>query len=156
MSYSPSAQAVAAANAIASNLNGAGFSAMQSGTVSKTPIEAVTDGIITGLQTLTWTSVASSVGFTNGWTDFGAPYNTVGYVLDAAGFVHLRGLIKSGTMTLPAFTLPVGYRPLGQCYFGTVSNNAHGDIFITTAGAVTPEDGSNAWISLDNIHFYVG
>lgn len=35
----------------------------------------------------------------------------VDFMLDTEGFVYLRGYFTIGSTTLPAFTLPAGYRP---------------------------------------------
>ena len=52
--------------------------------------------------------------FTNSWVNFGASptYELAGYALDNDGYVHLKGLIKTGATATSAFTLPVGYRPV--------------------------------------------
>lgn len=83
-----------------------------------------------------WTAPAMS----NSWVNFGAPYATVGYILDAAGFVHLRGLIKSGTTNTTVFTLPAGYRPEAEAQFVGLCNGttaAVGGIDVTSAGVVS-------------------
>jgi len=51
----------------------------------------------------------------NGWLAYGAPFEPPGYYKDSNGFVHLRGLIKSGTVgtgtTGTVWTMPAGYIP---------------------------------------------
>lgn len=56
-----------------------------------------------------WTNVT----FQNGWTNWGGPYATVQYRLDANGWVNLQGVAAPGTTTTGTvvFTLPAGYRP---------------------------------------------
>ncbi|KKK52619.1 hypothetical protein LCGC14_3103070, partial [marine sediment metagenome] len=46
----------------------------------------------------------------NSWVNYAATYDTTGYMKDGFGFVHLKGLVKSGVAGT-IFTLPVGYRP---------------------------------------------
>lgn len=91
--------------------------------------------------------------FTNSWVNFNALDNPASYWRDPFGIVHLRGLIKSGTLTTSAFTLPVGFRPLVQENFGTVSNSAFGYATVTNDGKVTPQAGSTTWFSLDGLTF---
>lgn len=59
-----------------------------------------------------WIAVATA-SFQNSWVNFGAPYSTAQYKLDALGCVSIRGTIKSGTTTdgTILFNLPSGYRP---------------------------------------------
>lgn len=89
----------------------------------------------------------------NSWVYFGAPTNPVGYWKDPVGIVHLRGVVKSGTIGLSVFTLPVGYRPLNTEYFAVVSNGAFGRVVIGSDGGVTPDIGSNAYVTFDGITF---
>lgn len=91
--------------------------------------------------------------FANSWVNFGAPYNNAEYFKDSFGIVHLRGLIKSGTMQQAAFTLPVGFRPANTNFISTIANNAFASVLIASDGTVKPWDGSNVWFSLDNISF---
>jgi hypothetical protein len=73
---------------------------------------------------------------------------------DAAGRVHLEGVIKLGTIGTTAFTLPEGYRPrLGTRIFVVDSNTAFGRVTIDTAGQVVPVTGNNAYVVLDGISF---
>jgi hypothetical protein len=73
---------------------------------------------------------------------------------DAAGRVHLEGIIKSGTIGTAAFTLPDGYRPrLGTRGFAVDSNGGFGQVTVSTAGVVTPTVGNTAYVFLDGISF---
>ena len=98
----------------------------------------------------------------NSWANYGGGYNNAGYMKDALGFVHLRGLIKNGNIAT-IFNLPSGYRPVGQCLFFAPCNHtptppvsARIDI-IPSTGAVNLVSyetlGNNAWVSLDGIMF---
>lgn len=92
--------------------------------------------------------------FTNSWVNYGSGFNDAGYYKDALGFVHLKGLIKSGTVGSSAFTLPVGLRPQATELLGTVSNGAVGRVDIATSGTVTPTSPSNnTWVALDGLTF---
>jgi len=75
---------------------------------------------------------------------------------DASGFVHLEGLIKSGTINTVAFTLPIGYRPGhvgGSAHFVVDSNGAFGVVTVNVSGDVNPFVGNNTYVSLATIHF---
>ena len=92
--------------------------------------------------------------FTNSWTNFGSNWAPASFWRDPLGFVHLRGLIKSGVVDSAAFTLPPGFRPKVNEVFGTVSNAAIGRVDVLTDGTVVPAAPSNnAWVALGGIHF---
>ena len=95
--------------------------------------------------------------FLNGWVDYGSPFEPAGYFKDTLGILHLRGFIKSGTIGLPAFILPVGCRPAYEAFYGTASNDAFGQCVIQMStgdeGKVIPYIGNNTWFSLAGITF---
>lgn len=82
-----------------------------------------------------WTSVS----FTNSWAN-AAGYSTAQYRKDALGFVHMKGVIDTGTPAASAFTLPAGYRP-GQklSYF-----NGSANVTYNTDGTVVPSSTTGA------------
>ena len=93
--------------------------------------------------------VAYDVG---GGTNFGGAQ----YYKDSLGMVHLRGLVKNGTITTGTslFNLPAGYRPSQTTIFVTNSNNAFARVDCMFNGDVTINLGASAvFISLNNIHF---
>jgi hypothetical protein len=72
------------------------------------------------------------------------------YYKDPAGVVHLSGIVKSGTVADPIFTLPSGHRPTkAQAIYAGTSY-----ITITTAGNVRSD--RNTFVTLDNITFREG
>ena len=90
----------------------------------------------------------------NSWTVFGV--DTVGYMKDTLGFVHLKGAITGGAYPSIAFTLPEGYRPGNtNNRIPIVSNGAFGRITITTDGSVQMSVG-NSWAAFDGISFRAG
>lgn len=94
---------------------------------------------------------------TNSWVNYGGIWGDAAYAIDTLGFVHLRGLIMSGSVGNAAFTLPDGYRPTQHHLFAVLSNNAIGRVEVRTTGEViiaTPSN--NSWVSLDNIRFHTG
>jgi hypothetical protein len=92
--------------------------------------------------------------FENSWVNWGSPYNPASFWKDPFGFIHLQGVIKSGTVGSTAFTLPVGSRPVADGIFSVVSNGAFGRVDIASDGTVKPiSPSSNVYVSLDNISF---
>jgi hypothetical protein len=98
----------------------------------------------------------------NGWVYYGSPYEPPGYYMDVAGVVHLRGLIKSGTVgySTPVFILPTPYIPSYTTINAQPSADLFGEVRILAAndsngspGAVVVSQGSNAWASLSGISF---
>lgn len=95
----------------------------------------------------------------NGWVNFGGDDYELEYMKDELGFVHIRGVIKSG-MTVTFTTigyLPRGYRPARYFPFTVISHNgsvevagrlatdATGVISIRTSGL------GNNWLNLNTI-----
>jgi hypothetical protein len=82
-------------------------------------------------------------------------FNAAGFMIDEFGIVHLRGLISTGTIGQPAFTLPEGYRPLRHCIFPGISIGAFAAIRVEPNGTVRVVSGNNAWVSLEGITFSI-
>lgn len=95
--------------------------------------------------------------FEHSWVNYGGGYSPVGYCLDNQGFVHLRGMAKSGSMGTVIFTLPAGFAPPYNNLFTITSNGQWDFLTVSSAGGVTadPGSGSNAYVSLDGISFSV-
>ena len=97
---------------------------------------------------------AGAPAFTNSWVNYGTGYANAAYWKDPFGMVHLRGLIKSGTVGNAAFTMPPGYRPEVSHLFGTISNGAIGRVDVLTDGTVTPlSPSNNTWVSLEGMTY---
>lgn len=84
---------------------------------------------------------------TNSWVAFGGGFLGPAYCKDLEGFVHLRGMVKSGTSNAAIFTLPVGYRPSATIMFRGYGESPLGtpvsaNITITSAGVVTSDVGT--------------
>lgn len=99
-----------------------------------------------------WTTVSS---FSNSWLNYGSGYAPVSYRKGADGRVYLRGLVKSGTIGLAAFTLPSGYRPTYPQSFVVETNGAAGFVFIATDGTVVPSAGNNGYVYLNPVAFFL-
>lgn len=94
--------------------------------------------------------------FANSWVNHTVgTYTSCGFRKDAAGYVHLQGLIKNGTVGdgTPPFQLPVGYRPLYSIHMVIVSLSAVGNVRISPDGYVRVQVGNNSWVSLDGLIF---
>jgi hypothetical protein len=93
----------------------------------------------------------------NGWVNYDTSlFEGVGYYIDDMGVVHLKGLIKNGTLNSPAFILPSGYRSKLTLIKSTIASNAGtvaARLDINKKGEVKPVDGGTAWFSLNNISF---
>jgi hypothetical protein len=95
-----------------------------------------------------WHNVLGGVGFENSWVDFDATtFFPAGYFKDTLGIVHLRGLVKSGTVNQPMFHLPADYRPntLILLFPVSVSNSTSaGRLFIYADGTVKSDTAGSA------------
>lgn len=133
---------------------------LANGSVSNTEFQYL-DGVTSAIQTQ-FSGKASKTQqawqtptLLNSWVNFGGANTTAQYMKDEMGFVHLKGMIKTGTIGTVAFTLPAGYLPSseGTSRFPAVSNDAFGQLGITTGGNVTPLVGSSTWFALNGITF---
>jgi hypothetical protein len=85
---------------------------------------------------------AGQPAFQNTWHNFGGGYSTMAFAKDSAGFVHLKGTISAGTFSVPAFTLPAGYRPAQNLVLGVAIERdatvlTNGDVTVFQSGAET-------------------
>ena len=105
-------------------------------------------------ETMFYVGRTGNAPFLNSWVNYDAVnFQSAAYWKDAVGMVHLQGLIKNGTLSAAAFTLPKSYRPINYAHFVVLSNASFGGCRVTGAGDVLPVEGSNAWFSLDGISF---
>lgn len=99
-----------------------------------------------------WVDVVAAGGadpaFKNSWVNFNTGTDFAAGVRCANGEAMLRGIIKSGTVTAAAFTLPTVLRPSKPKRFAVASNALFGEVDINTAGDVIPQVGSNTWFDL--------
>lgn len=98
-----------------------------------------------------------AVVYANGWADYDATEWFGGqYYKDSLGIVHLRGLLRTGTVTsgTTMFTLPAGYRPGRKILQPTMSNNNLARIELHTDGTAKTNAGVAAgWVTIANISF---
>lgn len=105
---------------------------------------------------------AGQPAFVNSWANFGGAWTTAGFYRDALGWVHMRGLVASGSAAnATIFTLPSGYRPPFTLNMSTVANaGVAAQLAITAAGVVAVvNNGSTVYQSLECVFpsadFYV-
>lgn len=87
--------------------------------------------------------------FLNNWVNYSSTFQYAGYHKDESGTVHIKGLVKSGTVNTAVFQLPVGYRPLYTHILPADGNSVIERIDVTAAGNVMAYCASNAWISIE-------
>lgn len=83
----------------------------------------------------------------NGWVWYGAPFASPAYKKDPQGFVHIKGLVRSGTGST-IFTLPPGYRPAEVLHIASQANLALALVRIDNVSGNVDATGSNVWFSL--------
>lgn len=96
----------------------------------------------------------------NSWEDYGGSFDPCRYMKDDNGFVHIKGLIKSGSTgsNVLAFTLPTGYRPADvlvtpAMHYGSGNVSVFTQVRITAGGQVRIYTSSSTWFSFGFISF---
>ena len=91
----------------------------------------------------------------NGWANFLLSFSACAYFKDSMGIVHLRGVVKNGTIgEFPIFTLPVGFRPVArEMHVVNTYLDVSGRVDIMPDGRVFPQKGNSTYLSLDGITF---
>lgn len=118
--------------------------------------------ILIGASLEDWHTVDSGnePAFENSWVNYDTNnFHGAAFYKDFMGIVHIRGLVKSGTVstgsTGTVFTLPLGYRPSLALAFAVDSNGAHGQLLVGVDGSVKAAAGSNVAFGL-NCSFRLG
>ena len=89
----------------------------------------------------------------NNWVNLGGSYSPAGY-RKIGDIVYLRGTVKTGTLGVPMFTLPVGYRSPYIMLTGTGATDAFATIIVGNDGTVMVTTGNvSMWVSLDFIYW---
>ena len=92
----------------------------------------------------------------NKWVNYNDGFATSGYWKDSDNQVHLRGLIKSGTVAdgTVIFTLPQGFRPLQkQIFIVFISGGGYGRVDVNDNGNVVAKIVNATYTSLSGISF---
>lgn len=93
--------------------------------------------------------------FQNSWVNFsagGIGFASAAFLKDGLGFVHIKGLVKSGVAAV-IFTLPTGCRPQGEEVFGVDTDTGHGRVDVAVNGEVTYVSGGTGNFQLSGITF---
>ena len=114
-----------------------------------------------------YTDVSDSL--SNSWVRYGKDtvndWTRVGYGKDKHGFVHLHGLVKSGSSASAViYTLPTGYRPAYDVYHAGISFDSATAVVpvtiikVATNGDISAFYGGNTanYTSISGVSFYVG
>lgn len=96
--------------------------------------------------------------YQNSWVDYGTDWGGARFRKTADGTVYMQGLVRAGTISETIFTLPAGYRPIGNIQglhipaidgHHTVAGSLPALIYVMTDGQVyTAPGNSNSWFSL--------
>ena len=88
------------------------------------------------------------------WSNYGGTFQTARFVRDAAGIVHVEGLVKSASRLAAAvFILPAGYRPANTLIFSVdcVEYQDNDPDSLVTHGRIDVQsDGAVYWPEQDN------
>lgn len=87
----------------------------------------------------------------NGWTNYGSGYANASFYLDAFGVVHLRGVIKSGSVPSVVMVLP--HKPSFRTSLSVITNTGVGQVDVLSNGEVTVMSGGSTFVGLDGISF---
>lgn len=108
--------------------------------------------VCTGVTLYPWIVIGA---FLNAWVAYGAGENAPSYMKDAAGWVSVQGVIKSGATGTNAFNLPAGYRPANTIRVPITTSGGIGIAEISSGGnvAIQLTTGTNALVNVDTIRF---
>jgi hypothetical protein len=106
---------------------------------------------------LSWNSVS----FTNSWGNHTPASFPSGSYANRNGLTFYRGLIAGGTIGASAFTMPVGFRPMGgdanptsgaySSIYARLSSGGACRLDTAATGTMTISTGSNGWYSIDGL-----
>jgi len=119
---------------------------------------AVHETRLDALDEMPWIYVDQTIGaplFTNSWVNFDAEPSerNVAFRL-MRGYVEMKGLLSGGTVNATMFTLPVGYRPIGNRHFPVIANSLFANLRVGSDGQIQiPSAGSNVFVDLGPVRF---
>jgi hypothetical protein len=103
--------------------------------------------------------VAAVTPLLNSWVTRTSAYKveTVRYMKDSHGFVHVDGMVTGGTDGTAVFQLPEFYRPDSDqelaATIGPDGSNAFGSVEVLSTGFVIVKAGGGSWCSLSGLSF---
>lgn len=124
-------------------------------------------GLQVGDRSTKWFNIgdAGAPTFGSPWLNYGGGWGPARYMRDAAGVVHLQGLIQAPVngAGVAVFTLPEGFRPGVPLVFETIRVEGgvyqHAQFEVHPSGAVieyntvTNDSGITQWCTLSGISF---
>jgi len=90
----------------------------------------------------------------NSWVNYGAPEPDAGYRKEG-DWVYLRGYVKNGSLSVPIYTLPVGYRPPGDARVAVITSTGAGSLLVQNDGDVILVSGGTGYVDLSPMRFRV-
>lgn len=116
------------------------------------PITDEVNSLRTAVTALQTPGVWTTPTYQNGWVEYapgrGAQYRKIGDI------VYIRGVIKSGTAGMAAFTLPVGFRPNPDVSFVVNRDALTGMVTIDVTGEFKPST-TAGYVYLNPIFFAI-
>lgn len=97
---------------------------------------------------LRWTPLTPQ----NSWVYFGEPETTPAYLVDVAGRVWLKGVVKDGSTGVDIFTVPIP-APTEQQRFAVVTDTGIGELLVTKKGYVQLSSGGIDSLSLCGLSY---
>lgn len=117
-------------------------------TTAKLAANAITAAKIEAQQA--WVSMTLQ----SGWSDYDSNHSPATYMKDSLGFVHLRGLIKNGTVGSIITNMPVGYRSTKHMHWGSMSAGSFAVLRLDINGNLTSSNySSTSYLTLDGITY---
>jgi hypothetical protein len=103
-----------------------------------------------------WRSMATAgqPAFQNGWGNYGTPFGDVKFRKHPNGWVEMKGVMKNGTIgTVPAFTMPTGYRPTENQIHIASATNGSGRVDINPTGELQVVVATATYVSLSGMFY---
>lgn len=101
---------------------------------------------------------ANEPAFSNGFANYNANQNSLGFRMEPGGLVQLHGVIAReagapapGTVIFP---LPAGYKPPKTEIRPVATNSGFGEVRVASSGEVTYQSGGVTYLSLDAMAYY--
>jgi hypothetical protein len=103
-----------------------------------------------------WQNVVTTVGYKNGWQDYGGGFPPGRYRKMSNGMIVLSGLLNMSSWVHGqiAFTLPAGYRPTEYRHMVTIGMDSVATARVSNTGDVQLNYTTAGWLSLDNVSFF--
>lgn len=97
---------------------------------------------------------AGEPAFAGTWANYGGAGEPTAAFYKDRNRVYLRGLVTGGAAGSTIFTLPAGYRPIGNARFPCEAGGAYAMVYVTAAGAVIFYTGTTP-VALEPVNFRV-